>query len=154
MENNQIGLRIKKMRTDNDWTQKDLANKLGLKNDTAIANYESGYSIPKDEIKFKMCKLFNCSLDYLMGKSFYKNNKEHQLATNYTIEFLKSESASTIKIINILLSQLIDENNNNLYYIEKLIYNQLQFLGCPHSQISSMAIVAKNLYEAFLQTRH
>lgn len=67
-----IGSRIRQMRLDNGWTQKDLAKKLGLKNDTAIANYEAGYSTPKDEIKLKMCKLFNCSMDYLMGLSTHK----------------------------------------------------------------------------------
>lgn len=80
MENeiNIIGNRIKQMRLENSWTQKDLAIKLGLKNDTAIANYETGYSTPKDEVKFKMCELFNCSLDYLMGKSDIRNNEEKE----------------------------------------------------------------------------
>lgn len=73
---NLTSIRIKQMRLANGWTQKDLAKKLGLKNDTAIANYEAGYSTPKDEIKLKMCEIFNCSMDYLMGKSEYKTKKE------------------------------------------------------------------------------
>lgn len=78
-ENNNLNLtssRIKQMRLDKGWTQKDLAKMLGLKNDTAIANYEAGYSTPKDDIKLKMCELFNCSIDYLMGKSKYKNESD------------------------------------------------------------------------------
>lgn len=70
------GFRIKKMRLDKNWTQKDLAKKLGLKNDTAIANYEAGYSVPKDEIKLKMCDLFNCTMDYLMGQSDFETKEE------------------------------------------------------------------------------
>lgn len=73
---NITGIRIREMRLDKNWTQKDLANKLGLKNETAIANYESGYSIPKDEIKLKICEIFNCSIDYLMGKSNFKTKEE------------------------------------------------------------------------------
>jgi len=74
MENkNIIGIRIKEMRLEKKLTQKDLAQRLGLKNDTAIANYEAGYSIPKDNIKIKLCKLFGCSMDYLMGTSNTKN---------------------------------------------------------------------------------
>lgn len=75
-ENNTLNLtsiRIKQMRLEKNWTQKDLSKKLGLKNDTAIANYEAGYSTPKDDIKLKMCEIFNCSLDYLMGKSDIRN---------------------------------------------------------------------------------
>lgn len=71
-----IGNRIKYLRENEKLTQKDLATKLGLKGETAIANYEAGYSIPKDEIKFKMCELFNCSIDYLLGKSDIKNSED------------------------------------------------------------------------------
>lgn len=68
------GERIKKMRLANNWTQKDLAMRLGLKNDTAIANYESNYSIPKDEMKYKLCEIFNCTMDYLMCRTDIQNN--------------------------------------------------------------------------------
>ena len=73
---NITGIRIREMRLEKNWTQKDLANKLGLKNETAIANYESGYSIPKDEIKSKMCEIFNCTMDELMGQSEFKTVQE------------------------------------------------------------------------------
>ena len=72
--NNIVGMRIKEMRLEKKLTQKDLAQRLGLKNDTAIANYEAGYSTPKDDIKLKLCELFNCSIDYLLGKSDKRNN--------------------------------------------------------------------------------
>lgn len=72
---NDIGNRIKHLRETNGYTQKKLATKLGLKGETAIANYESGYSIPKDNVKLKMCEVFNCSLDYLMCKSDEPKNK-------------------------------------------------------------------------------
>ena len=78
-ENNNLNLtsiRIKQMRLEKKWTQKDLSKKLGLKNDTAIANYEAGYSIPKDDIKLKMTEIFNCTLDYLLGKSDIRNLEE------------------------------------------------------------------------------
>lgn len=86
-ENNELNLtsiRIKQMRLDKGWTQKDLAKMLGLKNDTAIANYEAGYSTPKDDIKSKMCELFDCSMDYLMGESNFRNVKDE--FTNYLKE--------------------------------------------------------------------
>lgn len=68
----EVGNRIKKMRLDRDMTQKELANRLGLNGETAIANYENGRSIPKDDIKYKICDIFNCTMDYLMGKEDYK----------------------------------------------------------------------------------
>ena len=47
----------------------ELAKRLNLSSSASISQYESGDRIPSDDIKLKMCELFNCSLDYLMGKS-------------------------------------------------------------------------------------
>lgn len=91
---NITGIRIREMRLEKNWTQKDLANKLGLKNETAIANYESGYSIPKDEIKSKMCEVFDCSMDYLMGQSNFKTYQEE--LDNYTVTQNKLTILKTI----------------------------------------------------------
>jgi len=107
IENNNLkltGFRIKKMRLNNDWTQKDLAKKLGLKNDTAIANYEAGYSVPKDEIKLKMCGLFNCTMDYLMGKSDFKT-KEDELENYLNVE-IKNDLIKKLKELELDKSDL------------------------------------------------
>ncbi len=98
------GFRIKKMRLNNSWTQKDLAKKLGLKNDTAIANYEAGYSVPKDEIKLKMCELFNCTMDYLMGKSDFKA-KEDELENYLNVE-IKNDLIKKLKELELDKSDL------------------------------------------------
>lgn len=95
-ENNNIGNRIKFLRESEGFTQKDLALKLGLKSETAIANYEAGYSIPKDNIKLKLCKIFNCSLDYLMCKSDIRNpedkiKEEFEFAYHKEMEGLTDE---------------------------------------------------------------
>lgn len=68
----EVGNRIKKMRQQRDMTQRELAVRLGLNSETAVANYENGRSIPKDDIKYKICDIFNCSMDYLMGKEDFK----------------------------------------------------------------------------------
>lgn len=71
MENNKnvISIRIKELRTHLNLTQEELAMKLGLKGKSSIANYESGNITPSDEVKIAMCKVFDCSMDYLMGVS-------------------------------------------------------------------------------------
>ena len=70
---NNISTRIRELRNNYDLTQEELASKLGLKGKSSIANYESGKITPSDEIKLKMCEIFNCSMDYLVGKSNLKN---------------------------------------------------------------------------------
>lgn len=124
---NITGIRIREMRLEKHWTQKDLANKLGLKNETAIANYESGYSLPKDDIKLKMCEIFDCTMDYLMGQSDFKTHKDN--LDNYIIYQNKQTILKTIdryyyeyvvpcsiteQNVNFLLNLLSDVKDENI----------------------------------------
>ena len=68
--------RIKELRIEKGYTQEELAKLLDLNSKSNIANYENGANSPSDKVKLKMCKLFNCSMDYLMGKSDYKTADE------------------------------------------------------------------------------
>ena len=75
-----VGARIKFLRNEIGLTQEQLANKLpNVKGKSSIANYENGSNFPSDEVKLKMCEIFNCSLDYLMCKTDIKNyDKDEQ----------------------------------------------------------------------------
>lgn len=133
---NITGIRIREMRLEKNWTQKDLANKLGLKNETAIANYESGYSLPKDDIKLKMCEIFDCSMDYLMGKVDFRNNINvdiPEILSKYK-DFIKEKKFQEVnyEILNDdeknLLFNMINDFGNKVngkksakdYYMEQL----------------------------------
>lgn len=70
---NILGKRIELERTRLGLNQMELAKRLNLSSSASISQYESGDRIPSDDIKLKMCELFNCSLDYLMGKSDIRN---------------------------------------------------------------------------------
>ncbi len=70
---NILGKRIELERTRLGLNQMELAKKMNLSSSASISQYESGDRVPSDDIKLKMCELFNCSLDYLMGKSDTRN---------------------------------------------------------------------------------
>ena len=70
---NILGKRIESERIRLGLNQIELAKRLNLSSSASISQYESGDRIPSDDIKLKMCELFNCSLDYLMGKSDIRN---------------------------------------------------------------------------------
>lgn len=78
--------RIKELRTEKGYTQEELAKLLGLNSKSNIANYENGANSPSDKIKLKMCELFNCSMDYLMGKSDFRKMEDMK-------KFIKNETA-------------------------------------------------------------
>ena len=128
MEENQniLSLRIKKLRTDAGLTQEELAMKLGLKGKSSIANYESGKITPSDEIKIKLCKLFECSIDYLMGNSEYKNEAilGETLLASYEVDKHVFNSFNILIEANLPLQRIKLIINNFNYYCNYTI-NQL-----------------------------
>ena len=61
-----FGERLQKLRTDLNMTQKELADKLDVKQQ-AVSSYEQGTTKPKNDVIIKISKLFNISIGYLMG---------------------------------------------------------------------------------------
>ena len=60
--------RIKQLRMENGWRQADLATRLHTRQQT-IGNYETGERSPDVETILKLCEIFGCSADYLLGRS-------------------------------------------------------------------------------------
>lgn len=65
--------RIKKLREEFQMTQQELADKLNGAKST-IAMYENETRKPSMEVLIKLSEIFNCSIDYLLGKSDIKNS--------------------------------------------------------------------------------
>ena len=63
-----VSLRLKLLRVENGWLQKDVAEKIGLST-TGYRNIEGGLSAPSLETFVKLSDLYDVSLDYLIGKS-------------------------------------------------------------------------------------
>ena len=61
-----FGELLRELRTDHKMTQTDLAALLSL-SPLTISAYECGRSMPDDETKVKIARIFNVSLDYLLG---------------------------------------------------------------------------------------
>ena len=62
-----LSLRLKKLRLDKGYTQKKLADQLGVKQ-TAIANYEKALRVPDIDMLVKIADMFQVSLDFLYGR--------------------------------------------------------------------------------------
>ena len=41
---------------------------------SSVANYENGQNFPNTDILLKLSEVFNCSVDYLLGKTDVKND--------------------------------------------------------------------------------
>ena len=71
---NVLGKRIELERTRLGLNQIELARKLNLSSSASISQYESGDRMPSDDIKLKMAEIFDCSVDYLLGKTNSRKN--------------------------------------------------------------------------------
>lgn len=65
---NIVATRIKEKRIENGWSQTKLADMLGLKSNSSIANWETGFSAPDYYHLSFLADLFGVSADYLLGR--------------------------------------------------------------------------------------
>lgn len=96
-----FGNNIKKLRIENNMTQKDLADKLNLSRPT-IGRYESDERFPDRDVILEIAKIFNITTDALFGLEI-KNN------TNKVMEPELSFNASYLE--NFLLKNNVDIKN-------------------------------------------
>ena len=67
--------RIKMLREEFNYTQQELADKLECSK-SVIGLYESETRNPSMEVLIKLSEIFNCSIDYILGKSDIRNPEE------------------------------------------------------------------------------
>ena len=77
MEQEKVSNFIKKIRKDNNLTQKDLAEKYGVTYQ-AVSKWENGINMPDMVLLKKMSKDFNVSLDDILEGN-YKNKKNNKI---------------------------------------------------------------------------
>ena len=59
-----FGTRIKRLRQEKDWTQVELAQKVGV-HQKQISAYERGVNVPSTDALIKLAEVFGVTLDYL-----------------------------------------------------------------------------------------
>lgn len=72
-ERAEIGKRIAAIRKRRKMTQTDLANKLGIEQNS-VSNYERGSNTPSIPVLITMSKVLDCSVDELLGIDHNDNN--------------------------------------------------------------------------------
>lgn len=103
-----IGSKISELRKAKKWSQEDLAQKVGSSR-VMIGNYERNSNTPSIDIILKIAKVFDVSVDYLVG--------EGQLST-YDKEVLK-------RIEDI--EHLPEEDKNHLFYVIDNLIKAVKF---------------------------
>lgn len=60
--------RLRDLREDRDWTQKELAAMLGM-SQTGYSKYETGENDIPTDVLIKLSKFYKTSIDYLLGQT-------------------------------------------------------------------------------------
>lgn len=107
--------RIKELRKEFGFTQKDLANELNCSK-SIIGLYESELRKPSMEVLLKLSRVFNCNIDYLLGISDVRSIHDLDdldIAFSNGIKGLNDKNKETLKNImkGLLLQQQLDEQN-------------------------------------------
>lgn len=61
-----FGQKVQDLRKEKDWSQEDLAKKLGTST-AVVSKYERDLVNPSVEVARKLCKIFKVTLDYLIN---------------------------------------------------------------------------------------
>lgn len=127
MEN--LKYRIKELRTALNINQEELGKKLNVTKQT-ISGWETGYRIPDILTLNALANLFNCTVDYLIGRTDTKNSKvdttdldnhdykielDKGIETKITQDELR-EMIRKLKAVGFDVNKLLDkekENDNN-----------------------------------------
>ena len=70
MEYNFFNNRIKELREEKGLSQRELANKTGIKQ-ANISRWEAGLVVPNIIDIWTLAEFFDCSIDYLVGKEIF-----------------------------------------------------------------------------------
>ena len=109
--------RLKQLRKEKGLTLKELSEHLGDIKVASISRYEHGRREPNIDKLLEIADFFNCSVDYLIGNTSYKNAEEiinlmHKEGKDIeeTIEALKTFKSSNISFQDVkMLYNLLDK---------------------------------------------
>ena len=81
-----VGDRLREARKARNWSQSDLADKLGISLNS-IANYERGVSFPKEDYLYKIMNLLQLEPNYLFQDSIDREfwEEERQILNIYRL---------------------------------------------------------------------
>jgi transcriptional regulator with XRE-family HTH domain len=90
-----ISTKITQLRKQASLSQTDLAKSIGVSR-TIVGNYERAENTPSVETLLKIAKIFNVSIDYLVGESALSSYDKEVLKRINDIELLDEETKSKL----------------------------------------------------------
>lgn len=89
-----LGNRIRNLREDNDLTQKDLSVMIGL-TPKMISFYENNQRTPPIDVLVKLAKIFNVTVDYLIGSPTSTSISELSIKELNLLKYFRSVASGS-----------------------------------------------------------
>jgi transcriptional regulator with XRE-family HTH domain len=86
---------IIELRKSKDWSQAELANKIGI-SQVMVGKYERGDAVPSIEVAKKIADALDVSLDYLVGEGINSNFDKKTLQRIEDIDMLEDDKKKTL----------------------------------------------------------
>lgn len=128
-----LGEKISKSRKENNYTQEQLADILGVSRQS-VSKWESDIVYPETEKLIELGKLFDCSMDYLLKE-------------NITEKSGVTTSGFTEKIEEISKKVITDKNKGRLKKILKIV-------GIVLAAALAVDVISMIVYFCFIGTPH
>lgn len=165
---------LKKIRKDNNLSQEDLAEKLGVSRQS-VSKWESGAAYPEMDKVLELCKLFNLNIDELLNQDIkeVEQNRQSKSTINKYIDsflsyisksvnlFISMKFKSKIKLIfeefmigliltimAILLGELLNAVYSNVFtYLPDIVFLPIRnILEGVYILVAAFAVIAIMIY--------
>lgn len=115
-----LGKRLKTLREEKDLTQGQLAKLVNLSQQT-IGHYEVDRAKPDLETLQKLAEVFNCSIDYILGRTNIRRPQSQVTETPTDYELEKFLRESNVKFGD---EPLDDEDKQDIINFLKILWNR------------------------------
>ena len=113
-----LGENIRRLRRSRDWTQDELADRLGTTSQS-VSRWENGTTYPDMELLPELADLFAVTMDALLGTDHMKEDKKVKV---YLDKFQKAVSYGRVEECIRIAREGIAEFPNNYALLVKLMY--------------------------------
>ena len=108
-----LGNKLKELRKEKKITQDELAKLMNV-HKGSISNWENGYRFPEEKILLKLAELYDCSIDYLLGRTDIRNPivvKKSQVSYDVTKRDIKQYENFVEGAETFFMNDEIDEDD-------------------------------------------
>lgn len=105
-----LGQRIKQLRKDKTWTQKELANQIGISH-AQLNKYESGQNTPPLDKLMMLADVLTTSVDFLLGGHHKEDLPVYNSRLIQRFQTIESFAPEEREIVITLLDAMIAKHN-------------------------------------------